>query len=307
MQTDFILSVQEAEKRYAEHTALDKVNLQVPKGSIYGLLGRNGAGKTTLIRCVMQLLMPDAGQLFFDGKPLAKEHQHLIGYLPEEKGLYTDMYVTEHLLYLARLRGMPKKQALQIIEEKLSAFGLTDWAQRKISKMSKGMQQKVQFIAATMHAPQFLILDEPFTGLDPVNAAMMEQEMKAFKEKGCSILFSTHRMEQVEDLCDGIALIDKGKNVLQGETQEVRSRFSKREWNLGFDTALDKEHSLFSRIQWSDEKYQKGFITLATEESSKEILQLLISANASINYWEERLPSIGEIFVQLVGQAHDEN
>lgn len=307
MQEDFILSVHEVEKRYAEHTALDKVNLQVPKGSIYGLLGRNGAGKTTLIRCVMQLLMPDAGQLFFDGKPLAKEHQHLIGYLPEEKGLYTDMYVTEQLLYLARLRGMSKKQASQIIEEKLSAFGLTDWAQRKISKMSKGMQQKVQFIAATIHTPQFLILDEPFTGLDPVNAAMMEQEMKAFKEKGCSILFSTHRMEQVEDLCDGIALIDKGKNVLNGETQEVRSRFSKREWNISFDEALNKEHSLFSRIHWLDKKFKKGFISLSAHESPKEILQSLITANASLKYWEERLPSIGEIFVQLVGKVTDEN
>jgi ABC-2 type transport system ATP-binding protein len=307
MQEESILSVHAVEKRYAEHTALDKVNLQVPKGSIYGLLGRNGAGKTTLIRCVMQLLMPDAGQLFFDGKTLSKEHQRLIGYLPEEKGLYTDMYVTEHLLYLARLRGVPKKQALQTIEEKLIAFGLTDWSQRKISKMSKGMQQKVQFIAATMHAPQFLILDEPFTGLDPVNAALMEQEMKAFKDGGCSILFSTHRMEQVEDLCDGIALIDKGKNVLNGETQEVRSRFSKHEWNLAFDSAFDREHSLFNRISWSDEKCQKGFITLSAQESPKEILQSLLSSNVSLCYWEERLPSIGEIFVQLVGQAHEEN
>ncbi len=307
MQEDFILSVQQAEKKYAEHIALDKVNLQVPKGAIYGLLGRNGAGKTTLIRCVMQLLMPDAGHLFFDGKPLTKAHQHLIGYLPEEKGLYTDMYVTEHLLYLARLRGMPRKQALQIIEEKLNAFGLSEWAQRKISKMSKGMQQKVQFIAATMHAPQFLILDEPFTGLDPVNAAMMEQEMKAFKARGCSILFSTHRMEQVEDLCDGIALIDKGKNVLQGETNEVRSRYGTNQWNLAFDQALEKEHPLYERVQWVNQEQHKGFISLAPGESPKDVLKGLIVAQASLKYWEERLPSIGEIFVDLVGKGNDEN
>lgn len=307
MQDEFILSVKQAEKKYAEHIALDKVDLAVPRGSIYGLLGRNGAGKTTLIRCVMQLLLPDAGIIQFDGQVLAKRHQHLIGYLPEEKGLYTDMYVTEHLLYLARLRGMNKKQALAIIEEKLEAFGLSDWSKRTISKMSKGMQQKVQFIAATMHAPKLLILDEPFTGMDPVNAAMMEQEMKHFKQKGCSILFSTHRMEQVEDLCDGIALINKGKNVLQGETQAVRNSFSRQEWKIGFDEALTPSHPLYTRITWSNGTHKLGTIQLSKEESPREIVQSLTKANANLIHWEEQLPSIGEIFVQQVGDAHEEN
>ncbi|MGB5931087.1 MAG: ATP-binding cassette domain-containing protein, partial [Cyclobacteriaceae bacterium] len=217
-----ILDVNHLTKRYSEHTALSDVSLSVPKNSIFGLLGPNGAGKTTLIRIITQIIVPDEGEVLIDGEPLHPDHIKVIGYLPEERGLYKKMKVGDQLLYLARLKGLEKSDALGRIKKWLKKLDMMEWANKNIEDLSKGMQQKIQFIATVVHEPSLIILDEPFSGFDPVNANLIKDEILELREKGASIIFSTHRMESVEELCDHIALINKSTKILDGPKREIK-------------------------------------------------------------------------------------
>ena len=217
-----ILKIHEVSKFYANHTALDRVSFDVPKGKIFGLLGPNGAGKTSLIRIINQITAPDHGYIHFDGKELTAEHIHRIGYLPEERGLYKKMQVNDQLRYFARLKGLDKQQAQQTIDHWLEKFEALDWKKKKIEELSKGMQQKIQFIITVLHQPDFVILDEPFTGFDPKNTQLIKDEIFAMKAAGKSVMLSTHRMESVEEICDEVVLINKSKVVRQGEVNTIR-------------------------------------------------------------------------------------
>jgi ABC-2 type transport system ATP-binding protein len=233
-----ILEAQNVVKRYAGHTALSGVSIQVPQGSIFGLLGPNGAGKTSLIRIINQITGPDEGQIILDGERLQPKHIEVIGYLPEERGLYKKMKVGEQLLYLAQLKGMPKAEAVEKLKAWFIKFDIKGWWDKNVEDLSKGMQQKTQFIATIVHEPKLVILDEPFSGFDPINANLLKDEILALKEKGTTIIFSTHRMESVEELCDNIALINKSKVVLSGEKKEVKNRFRDNTFNLEYSGAL---------------------------------------------------------------------
>jgi len=220
-----ILEVKHVTKQYATHKALNDVSLVVPKGSIFGLLGPNGAGKTSLIRIITQITQADKGEIFFDGELLKPEHIYQIGYLPEERGLYKKMEVGEQLLYFAQLKGLSRKEAMHKLKDWIERFEIKSWWGKKVEELSKGMQQKIQFIATVLHQPKLIILDEPFSGFDPINADLITQEILKLKQQGSSIIFSTHRMESVEQLCDDIALINKSEKVLDGSVKQVREQF----------------------------------------------------------------------------------
>ena len=229
-----ILSIQNVVKRYADHTALAGVSLEIPKGQIFGLLGPNGAGKTSLIRIINQITAPDEGKVLFDGELLQPKHVEQIGYLPEERGLYKKMKVGDQLMYLAQLKGLSKAEAQSRLKDWFIRLDIKDWWNKPVDDLSKGMQQKTQFIATVVHEPKLLILDEPFSGFDPINANMLKDEILALKERGTTILFSTHRMESVEELCDSMALINHAQVVLTGEKNEVRDQFKKHAYEIGF-------------------------------------------------------------------------
>jgi len=213
-------------KQYTGHKALDDVSITVPQGSIYGLLGPNGAGKTTLIRIINQITKPDAGKVFFNGEPLTQKHIQYVGYLPEERGLYKKMKVGEQAVYFARLRGMSKAEAEKKLLQWFEKFDIDSWWNKKVEELSKGMQQKIQFIVTIVHEPALLIFDEPFSGFDPINVDLLKNEILNLKANGATIIFSTHNMSSVEELCDYISLINNGKNILSGEINEVRKQFS---------------------------------------------------------------------------------
>ena len=219
------LTAKNVTKRYTNHLALDEVSLTIPAQTIFGLLGPNGAGKTTLIRIINQIINSDSGEISIFGERLQPKHIGTIGYLPEERGLYKKLKVGEQLIYLAQLKGLSRKDAVEKSKAWMKKFEITDWWNKKVEDLSKGMAQKVQFISTVMHEPRLIILDEPFSGFDPVNAQLITQEILELKEKGCTIIFSTHRMETVEDLCDHIALIDKSKKILEGSKKQVKETY----------------------------------------------------------------------------------
>ena len=221
-----MLQIKHLSKQYSNHIALDDLSLDIPTNAIFGLLGPNGAGKTTLIRIITQIYNPDKGEVFFNGEPLAKHHTNNIGYLPEERGLYKKMFVKEHLLYIAALRDLSKKEAEEKVNYWLNRFSLEKWAKSEVGSLSKGMQQKVQFIAAILHDPELIILDEPFSGFDPVNQQLLTDEIKALHQAGKTIIFSTHRMESVEEICTHIALIHNANCILKGEVKDIKKQFS---------------------------------------------------------------------------------
>ena len=229
-----ILSVRQVVKKYQDHLALDHIDLEIPRGKIFGLLGPNGAGKTSLIRIINQITAPDSGQIIFDGEPLSAKHVDQIGYLPEERGLYKKMKVGDQLLYLAQLKGMSKSEAISKLRDWFIRLDIKDWWNKPVDDLSKGMQQKTQFIATVVHEPKLLILDEPFSGFDPINANMLKDEILAIKERGTTILFSTHRMETVEELCDDIALINHSRVVLAGEKAEVQNRYKQHIFKIRY-------------------------------------------------------------------------
>lgn len=295
-----ILSIQNVVKQYDKHTAVDHVSFDVPKGSLFGLLGPNGAGKTSLIRMITTITAPDEGVIFFDGEKINSQTPEKIGYMPEERGLYKKMKVGEQLLYLAQLKGLTKQNAKQEINYWFDKFDINSWTNKKVEDLSKGMQQKIQFIATVIHRPQLLILDEPFSGLDPINTNLIKDEILQLNKAGTSIIFSTHRMEQVEEMCQYIALINKGKNVLYGEVQEIKNRYKqhlyKIESNDPFPIELGNHFKIHAQTENS--------VIIQTENADQSNLPLkyLIEKQVHIRSFQELLPSFDEIFIRTVGE-----
>ncbi|MEC7753036.1 MULTISPECIES: ABC transporter ATP-binding protein [Roseivirga] len=295
-----ILEANHVTKRYAEHTALNDVSISIPKQSIFGLLGPNGAGKTTLIRIVNQIIMADEGQVLINGEKLEPKHIGVIGYLPEERGLYKKMKVGEQLLYLAQLKGLSTPEAKRRIKFWLDKLGLYDWAGKKVEDLSKGMAQKIQFIATVLHEPQLLILDEPFSGFDPVNANLIKDEIFELREKGATVIFSTHRMESVEQLCDHIALINKSQKILDGPKNDIRNSYKLNQYEVTFKGTLQSGVSLsVLKEEVSDMGLNKAIIESKNGESPNELLKELIN-KIEVHSFVEIIPSINDIFINIV-------
>ncbi|MBK9508154.1 MAG: ATP-binding cassette domain-containing protein [Cytophagaceae bacterium] len=300
-----ILEIRNVVKNYANHTALDDVSLTVPKGVIYGLLGPNGAGKTSLIRIVNQITAPDAGEILFDGRPLNEHNIYEIGYLPEERGLYKKMKVGEHLLYLARLKGLNKEQAMEKLKEWFIKFDIKTWWDKHIEDLSKGMQQKIQFVATVLHEPKLIILDEPFSGFDPINATLIKDEILELKEKGSTIIFSTHRMESVEELCDYIALINNSKKVLEGRKSDIKQQYKSNTFTVEFEKGVLKDGETFSiqsESQTSDGN-QLAVIKAASGVEGNQILAELMQ-QVEIKLFKEDIASMNDVFIKAVNQSN---
>ncbi|MHA8077371.1 ABC transporter ATP-binding protein [Aquirufa antheringensis] len=295
-----ILSIQNVVKRYADHTALAGVSLEIPKGQIFGLLGPNGAGKTSLIRIINQITAPDEGHVMFDGELLQPKHVEQIGYLPEERGLYKKMKVGDQLMYLARLKGLSKAEAQSRLKDWFIRLDIKDWWYKPVDDLSKGMQQKTQFIATVVHEPKLLILDEPFSGFDPINANMLKDEILGLKERGTTILFSTHRMESVEELCDSIALINHSQVVLTGEKEEVRNRFKQHAFEVSYSGELE-ESKAFDIISIAPEK-NKAVIKLTEPNQTNKAIAALIK-QVDLFEFKEVIPSFNDIFIQVVAET----
>ena len=279
--------------------AVDGVSFAVPEGSIFGLLGPNGAGKTSLIRIITTITRADSGTVYLNGKQLHSRHPEMIGYMPEERGLYKKMKVGEHLIYLARLKGLSKSEAKNKINHWLEKFEITDWWEKKVEELSKGMQQKIQFISTIVHEPKLLILDEPFSGLDPINTNLMKDEIAALRDKGTSIIFSTHRMEQVEEVCEEIVLINKGQNVLEGRVKDVKNQFKENLFEVEFDGAMPTGLSELATVK--EQKKESVIVQLRTGRHSNEVLQLFLQNGNFIHTFREILPTLNEIFIKKVG------
>ncbi len=301
-----ILSIQDVVKRYSSHVALDQVSLEIPKGKIFGLLGPNGAGKTSLIRIITQITAPDEGQILFDGEKLSTKHVEQIGYLPEERGLYKKMKVGEQLIYLAQLKGLSRQESIARLKDWFIRLDIKDWWDKQVDDLSKGMQQKTQFISTVVHEPKLLILDEPFSGFDPINANLLKDEILALKERGTSILFSTHRMESVEELCDSIALINHSKVVLRGEKNEVRNRFKAHQFEVLFEGDLIQDFTgvdLVSLEMSGDANSKKGIFKLQKGTSPNQLLGQLIH-QVQVQKFQELIPSFNDIFIQVVKETN---
>ena len=294
-----LLSIRHLEKHYADHVALRNVNLEIPKGIIFGLLGPNGAGKTSLIRIITQITGPDAGEIYFDGEPLRLAHADQIGYLPEERGLYKKMKVGEQLLYLAQLKGMRKDEALAKLKEWFIRLDIKEWWNKPVNDLSKGMQQKTQFIATVVHEPKLLILDEPFSGFDPINASMLKDEILAIKERGTTVLFSTHRMESVEELCDEIALINHSEVVLSGNKEQVQSRYKKNQFFIRYEGNLGD----LPGIEVISNDSGKAVLRFTAGLSTNEAIALLIKQITLLEF-KELIPSFNDIFIQVVNETN---
>ncbi len=305
-----ILSVKNVIKQYATHRALDDVSLDIPQGSIYGLLGPNGAGKTSLIRIINQITAPDSGEVLFMGEKLRQKHIGMIGYLPEERGLYKKMEVGEQALYLARLKGMSRQEAVIRLREWFEKFELKGWWRKKVEELSKGMQQKVQFIITVLHEPKLLILDEPFTGFDPINASLIKDELLKLRDKGTTIILSTHRMESVEELCSHIALINRSHKILDGPVREIRKNFKSQKYeveykgnNVALANSLWGDYELLSHEPHGD--LMKAVIKLGEGKSTNELLTGLI-ANVEVHSFRELVPGMNDIFISLVRESNQQ-
>ncbi|MCC7465115.1 MAG: ATP-binding cassette domain-containing protein [Saprospiraceae bacterium] len=296
-----ILSVQDVVKSYGNYMAVNHVSLDVPKGSVFGMLGPNGAGKTSLIRMITTITAPDSGVIYLDGQKLHARSPEQIGYMPEERGLYKKMKVGEQLLYLAQLKGLTHHQAMNEIDAWLTKFEIKDWWNKKVEDLSKGMQQKIQFIATVLHKPKLLILDEPFTGLDPINTNLIKEEIAHLNESGISIIFSTHRMEQVEEMCDHIVLINKGKNVLYGEVKAIKNQYKQNLFRVEAHEALPTE--LPDRFQVVKSEKNAFTFKLENDAESNELLKFFLQKGVRISRFEEILPTFNEIFIQRVAET----
>jgi len=299
-----ILSLRNVVKRYEKHTAVNNVSLDIPKGKIFGMLGPNGAGKTSLIRMITSITRADQGEIFIDGEKLNELHPRQIGYLPEERGLYKKMKVGEQLLYLARLKGLSRKEAKNKLNAWLEKFEITDWWDKKVGELSKGMQQKVQFIACVVHEPKLMILDEPFSGLDPINTNLIKDEIHEMNKNGSSIIFSTHRMEQVEQICEEIALINQGEIILQGNVAAIKNENKDNQFKLEFDGRFpqDMVGDSFQVLHDDDESV---LIQASEGHDSNELLRGLLDRNIQLRSFQEVLPSLNEIFIKKVGQSNE--
>ena len=304
------IEVNNVTKRYADHLALNQVSLQVPEHSVYGLLGPNGAGKTTLIRILNQITAPDTGTVLIDGEPLCQRHIERIGYLPEERGLYKKMKVGEQAVYLAQLKGISKAEAEKQLKEWFHRFEITDWWNKTVEELSKGMQQKVQFIATVLHKPSLLILDEPFSGFDPLNAQIIKQEILRLKENGTTIILSTHNMESVEEFCDNIALIYKSKNILNGNLSDIKQSYANNRYKIVFSGYYDKLlTTLTPSIKILSHEVEGNTTTVNIEVlqdiPTNEVLQFMMKSGNVLSF-RPIIPSMNEIFIQVVQQQNQE-
>ncbi len=291
-----ILDAKNIVKKFGNNIILDHINIKIPRGSIFGLLGPNGAGKTTLMRIINQIIAPDSGDLFFDGKKLEKIHVSDIGYLPEERGLYKKMKVGEQAIYLAKLKGLSHKQATKELKFWFDKFNIIHWWNKKVEELSKGMAQKVQFIVTVIHNPKLLIFDEPFSGFDPINASIIRKEILELRNSGTSIIFSTHRMESVEEICDHISLINNGKCILQGEIAQIKNKFKTNTFSVEL-----KESNLilpeeFKITNQHENKYQ---IKITDNITSNDLLKELIHKNDIISF-KEMIPTMEDIFIRTI-------
>jgi len=301
-----LLTLSHLVKHYATQKAVDDISFDIQKGSIFGLLGPNGAGKTTLLRMITGIFYPDGGEIKLDGKhfdPLLDIRE--IGYMPEERGLYKKMKIGEQALYLAQLRGLSKADAMEKIKYWFEKFEMQSWWNKKVEDLSKGMSQKLQFVITVLHEPKLIILDEPFSGLDPLNANLIKDEIYNLAKKGSTIIFSTHRMEQVEEICDHIVLVNLGKKVLDGSVAEIKQQF--KEYIFAIETShpeLIKDNPLFSIIERADKNPNKILVKLSQAVASNEVLKYLIEQQIPIISYNEVLPSLNDIFIQLVEDTH---
>jgi ABC-2 type transport system ATP-binding protein len=293
-------------KHYAGHTALEQVSIEVPEQSIFGLLGPNGAGKTSLIRIINMITGPDEGKLFFRGEKLQQKHVMEIGYLPEERGLYRKMRVGEHALYLARLKGLSKREALERLKTWFEIFEISDWWNKKVEELSKGMQQKIQFIVTVLHEPKLLIFDEPFSGFDPINVNIIKEEILKLRDQGATIIFSTHNMESVEELCDHIALIDRSKKILDGKMTDIKREYKSNTYRIAYDNfegkladLLDDRFSIMKEEEEEDRRI--AGIQLVDGVTSNILLQHLLP-HMSVHAFNEVLPSMNDIFISVVNE-----
>ncbi|MEX0986473.1 MAG: ABC transporter ATP-binding protein [Bacteroidales bacterium] len=303
------LTTENIVKDFQGHRALDNVSITVPKGSIFGLLGPNGAGKTTLIRIINQITAPDTGTIIFDGKPLKRDDVFRIGYLPEERGLYKKMKVGEQSLYLAQLKGLSNAEARKRLKYWFEKFDIGGWWNKKVEELSKGMQQKVQFITTVLHEPELLIFDEPFSGFDPINVNLLKKEILQLKENGATIIFSTHNMASVEELCDHISLINDSRTLLAGEVREVRNKFSSDVISVGFEGDPEKiRQNLDSRFEVLEIKEngigKEARIKLPEDAKPNELINALVKIT-SIHSYNEVIPGMNDIFIQVVESASE--
>ena len=290
-------------KNFGEKVALDNVSVSVPKGGIFGLLGPNGAGKTTLIRIIHRITIPNGGEVLFDGRPITQSDVEKIGYLPEERGLYRKMEVGDQAMYLAQLKGMSAAEARKALKEWFVRFGIQDWWKKKVEELSKGMAQKVQFITTVVHKPSLMILDEPFSGFDPVNAELIRKEILRLKDEGATIILSTHNMESVEELCDNIALINKSHLVITGGVNEIRHKYGNNNIELvytGEDRVKDAE-GIFKVLSDEDNAGRHtAVLTLEENVSSNDALSVLLGQDIIVNSFKELIPRMNDIFIKLV-------
>jgi len=304
-----MLEVKNIVKQYAKHRALDSVSFKIDKGSIFGLLGPNGAGKTSLIRIINQITAPDHGEILFNGEELSEKHISRIGYLPEERGLYKKMLIGEQLLYLAQLKGLSKDNATERIKMWFEKMEMQTWWNKKVEDLSKGMQQKVQFVATVIHEPELIILDEPFTGFDPVNVDIIKNEIINLNKNGATIIFSTHRMESVEELCDSIVLIDKSKKILDGKVSEIKNTYRNNQYSLKYlngtnPIANPVERDLFRVVSTQNNEHEtKVILEVLGSHTINDVLIYLIP-QIQIQELIEIIPSIHDIFVKQVKENY---
>ncbi len=294
-------------KRYTNHLALDDISLAVPQQTIFGLLGPNGAGKTTLIRIINQIINADKGEITIFGEKLQEKHIAMIGYLPEERGLYKKLKVGDQLIYLARLKGLSRADAVARSKRWIKKFEITDWWNKKVEDLSKGMAQKVQFISTVMHEPKLIILDEPFSGFDPVNAQLITDEIHALKENGSTIIFSTHRMETVENLCDHIVLIDKSKKILEGSKKEVKAQYRTNTFLVEHKGAFTLNHGAYDLRDQKpvEDDFYRSTIHMKSDLSPNQLIGDLTQLT-EVHSFIEKVPTMGEIFITLVkGGDHE--
>ncbi|TDQ24002.1 ABC transporter ATP-binding protein [Tenacibaculum caenipelagi] len=304
-----LLEINNVVKRYGDYTALNNVSMHIPKGSVFGLLGPNGAGKTSLIRIINQITMPDAGEIILDGEKLAPHHIEHIGYLPEERGLYKSMKVGEQALYLAQLKGLSKSEAKKRLKYWFDKFDIGAWWNKKIEELSKGMAQKVQFIVTVLHQPKLLIFDEPFSGFDPINAQLIAKEILQLRDEGATIIFSTHRMESVEEMCDYIALINKSNKILDGKLEDIKKEFRTHTFQVGLATSNSKE--VEDKLKQNFEVLPADFkllnnglklnVKLTNGNSANDLLSYL-TTQGEVQHFVELVPSANDIFIQAVNK-----
>ena len=300
-----LLKIENITKRYSGHTALDNVSLSIPEGSIYGLLGPNGAGKTTLLRIINRIIMPDTGRVLLDGKEITADDVCHIGYMPEERGLYKKMKLGEQAVFFARIKGLSHKEATQKAKMWFEKFGIEDWWNKKVGDLSKGMAQKVQFIVNVLHEPKLLIFDEPFSGFDPINANLLKEEILALRDKGATIIFSTHNMSSVEEVCDHITLIDKSRNILSGNVEEIRHSHGTNIFEISY---RGNEKQLLETIstscslletQTSPIGINKAKIHIADDSDVRNVIAVL-NENVELRSFSEVIPTMNDIFIRAV-------